>query len=316
MLNVFAIDPKIGRDPEQFLSCMVHCHPSNGRLIANLPPRSWSAETAECIKQLDDLLPKKRTRLMRTLEKVRTQLVDRPGTSWDWLEPSWIDNTENEHQREPFSLIISPDYDEPDDEKLNYPPSELYPEVSAWNTPSGVQINRSPGEFVKAILPMLRLAKRINFVDRSFNIDANSLYTKNYQQIIKKLAKYHNSSSSFPEELIIHCCPDRAPARNYFEDGLKKHYAHLIPEGKSIKVFLWETKIRPLRGGHPFHNRYVLSNHCGVIVGYGTDSTGQETDSPDTLQIVAETIYKDIWKIRKGKWPPGAEIKERFEISG
>ena len=315
MLNVFAIDPKIGLDPEQFRSCILHCHPSNGRLIADLPPGSWSAETAECISQLADLLPKRRARLMRTLEKVRTQLVDRPRTNWDWLELSWIVNTENEHRREPFSLIISPDYEEPDDQELNYPPSELYPEVSAWNTPSGVQIKRSPGEFVKTILPMLRLAKRIHFVDRSFNID-NNRYIINYQQIIKKLAKYHNPSSSFPEELIIHCCPKEAeaPSREHFEKGLKKFYAHLIPTERSIKVFLWETKIIPPPGAHPFHNRYVLSEHCGVIIGYGTDSTEQDTDAPDTLQIVDESVYKKIWKIRKEKWP-GVEIKEKFEIS-
>ncbi len=315
MLNVFALDPKIIRDREQFRYCTEHCHPSKGRLIADLPLGSWLAITEEYLNQLKER-PKERKRSKRTLEKMRSQLVKRPGTNWNFHEPSWLTNTENEHRREPFSLVISPDYGEPDDQELKYPPSELDSEVNAWNTPSGVQINRSPKKFVKVILPMLRLAKEINFVDRSFNIDANSLYTRNYQQIIKELAIYHNSFSSFPEKLKIHCCPDNAPKREYFEDGLKERYAHLIPTGKSIKVFLWETKIRPPRGAHPFHNRYVLSDHCGVIVGYGTDSTGQETDAPDTLQIVDETIYKDIWKIRKGKWPPGAEIKEKFEISG
>ena len=316
MLNVFALDPKIGRDLDQFRYCTEHCHPSKGRLIAYLPPGGWSVETAECINQLDDLRPVKRKQLKRTLEKVRAQLVDRPGTNWNYLESSWITNTENEHRREPFSLIVSPDYDAADDEDRKYPPSELDSEVSAWNTSNGVQIKRSPGEFAKAILPMLRLAKEIHFVDRFFSVETGSSYTKNYQQIIEDLAKYHNLFYSFPS-LVIHCCPEdkEVPTSDYF-NGLKRHYAPLIPQEKSIKVFLWETEITPPRGANPFHNRYVLSNHCGVMVGYGTDSSRRKTDAPDTLQIVDEKIYKEIWKIRKEKWPPGAEVKEKFEISG
>ena len=239
MLNVFALDPEIIRDREQFRYCTEHCHPSKGRLIADLPPGSWLATTEEYLNQLNDR-PKERKRSKRTLEKMRSQLVKRPGTNWNLHESSWLTNTENEHRREPFSLIISPDYDEPDDQDLKYPPSELDSEVNAWNTPSGVQINRSPKKFVEAILPMLRLAKEINFVDRGFNIKDNR-YTINYQQIIEKLAIYHNSSS-FPKELIIHCCPEKAPTRKYFEDGLKKHYAHLIPTERSIKVSYGKQK--------------------------------------------------------------------------
>jgi len=316
MLNVFALDPKIGRDLDQFRYCTEHCHPSKWRLIADLPPGGWSVETYEFLNQLDNLRPKRKLQLKRKLERVRKQLVDRPGTNWDYLEPSWITNTENEHRREPFSLIVSPDYDEADDEGRKYPPSELDDEVSAWNTHSGDLINRSPGEFVKAILPMLRLAKEIHFVDRFFNIDDDSLYTRNYQQIIKKLAKYHNPFDSFPS-LVIHCCPkaDKVPTSDYFKNGLKRHYAHLIPQGKSIKVFLWETEITPPKGEHPFHNRYVLSNHWGVMVGYGTDSSRKKTDASDTLAILPENAYKEIWRIRKKKWP-GARIKEEFTVLG
>ena len=316
MLSVFALDPKIGLNIDQFLRCTEHCHPSQGRLIADLPPGLWLVETSEIINQSENR-PIRKRRLKRILDKMRAQLVDRPGTDWDFLESSWITNTEKEHQRDPFSLIISPDYNNADDQELKYPPSELDSEVKAWNTPNGISITRSPRDFVKAILPMLRLAKEIHFVDRYFNVEGNSLYTQNYKQIIDDLAKYHNSFSSFPS-LTIHCCPELENYGNYlhnFGESLNEYYALSIPTGKSIKVFLWKTEFTPPTGGHPFHNRYVLSDHCGVIVGYGTDSTRQETDAPDTLQIVDEKIYKDIWKIRKEKWPPGAEIKERFEIS-
>lgn len=316
MLNVFAIDPEIIRDGEQFRYCTQHCHPSNGRLIADLPPGLWSVMTYEIIKELG-LRSKEEKKLKRRLHRVvEEQLIERLGTKWDFLESSWITNAENEHRRDPFSLIISPDYDEADDKELKYPPSELDHEVNTWNTPTGTEITRSPKDFVKAILPMLLLAEEIHFVDRFFNVLDDSLHTKSYKKIIEELAKYYNLFSSFPS-LIIHCCPKvEEDYENYlynFKFGLNEHYAPLIPTGKSIKAFLWENKIE--KGvSHPFHNRFVLSNHCGVLVGYGTDEDKQKTSAPDHLQIVDERMYKNLWeRIRKAEWP-GAEIKKRFEI--
>ena len=105
------------------------------------------------------------------------QLVHRPGTVWtDWHYDefpglSWIIQTEREHNREPFSLIVSPEYDEVDDTGLKYHPDELDRNVEAWHTDSGVSITRSPGEFVDAILPMLQVASEIHFLDRYFTGD-------------------------------------------------------------------------------------------------------------------------------------------------
>ena len=51
MLNIFAIDPEICRDPEWFRYCIEHCHPSQGRMIADLPPGGWDVEANKVIKK-------------------------------------------------------------------------------------------------------------------------------------------------------------------------------------------------------------------------------------------------------------------------
>ena len=253
---------------------------------------------------------------------MRAQLVHRPKTAWtDWYyddfsQFSWITEIEKEHQRERFSAVISPDYAGADDTELKYHPDELNRTVEAWNTPSGVSITRSPGEFVNAILPMLRIAQNIHFLDRYFNVDSNSSFTQNYMQIIQDLASY---CDSFPS-LIIHCCPDEndTPDLDYFENELNKHYAHLIPTGKSVMVLLWqiEQDAGIERGAHPFHNRYVLSNHCGVIVGYGTDSAKIATDAPDILQIVDHKIYLELWNQIRDETFPMVSVNHKFVING
>ncbi|MDE2829442.1 MAG: hypothetical protein OXN20_04940 [Gemmatimonadota bacterium] len=334
MLNIFAIDPEICRDPEWFRYCIEHCHPSQGRMIADLPPGGWDVEANKVIKKQASK-EKEKKRQNRYLEMAKKQLVDRPGTVWKSLvynnspdpDPSWIIQTEKEHGREPFSAVVSPDYnetedtDETEDTEPKYYPDELDRTVEAWNTPSGIAITRSPGDFVNAILPMLRLSKEIHFLDRYFSIDDNSSHTQNYKQIIEDLANNHNPPFyPFPSTLTIHFCPDsnRIPATNYIQNRLEKHYADLIPIGKSVKIFLWQIKqnITIERGGHPFHNRYVLSNHCGVFVGYGTDSFKAPTDAPDLLQVIDEKIYRTLLKQIRKKTFPMLDVQQDFVING
>ena len=163
------------------------------------------------------------------------------------------------------------------------------------------------------------LLQNIHFLDRYFNVDSNSSFTQNYTQIIQDLASY---CDPFPS-LIIHCCPDEndTPDLDYFENELNKHYAHLIPTGKSVMVLLWQIRARRRtieRGAHPFHNRYVLSNHCGVIAGYGTDSAKTATDAPDILQIVDHKIYMELWNQIRDATFPMIHIEEgnKFVING
>ena len=321
MLSVFAIDPEICRDLEWFRYCTEHCHPSQGRVIADLPPREWYRKAEAIIKELAQDLDtlKKRSliaRLQSLSSKETSQLVERPGTSWNYLETEWITNTEQEHKRENFSAIVSPKYKEADDNR--YHPDELNRTVTAWNTPSGIAITRSPRDFVKAILPMLRLAVNIHFIDRYFNVDSDSLFTGNYQQIIGHLTKHRNTPEYPFPSLTIHCCPD-VPEK-ITNDNLKQHYASLIPKGESVQVFVWQIQknIEIKKGNHPFHNRYVLSNHCGVIAGYGTDSYKEETDAPDVLQVIDHEIYLKLWNQIRDEEFPMIHIEERnkFVIDG
>ncbi len=333
MLSIFAIDPEICRNLEWFRYCTEHCHPSQGRVIADLPYGQWYKNAKPIFDQLVqelDLPTIKAQGLKDRLNMVRGQLVDRPGTVWtDWYyddfsQFSWITEIEKEHRREPFSAVVSPEYEEADaeradDERRKYHPDELNRNVKAWNTPSGIAITRSPGDFVKAILPMLRIAENIHFIDRYFNVDSDSLFTRNYKKIIKDLAQqYDTTDYPFPS-LTIHCCPDVPEKIN--ENSLKQHYTHLIPIGESVKVFVWqiENNIEIKKGNHPFHNRYVLSNHCGVIVGYGTDSFKENTAAPDVLQVIGHKIYMKLWNQIRDEAFPMIHIEEatkKFVING
>ena len=319
MLSIFAIDPEVCRNLEWFRYCTEHCHPSQGRVIVDLPHGQWYENAKPIIDQLIqelNLPPVKAQSLKNCLKMVQNQLVDRPGTVWtDWYygdfsQFSWITEIEKEHEREPFSAIVSPKYEEADDERREYHPDELNRTVKAWNTPSGIAITRSPGEFVKAILPMLRVASNIQFLDRFFTVDPTRFFIQNYKNIILDLVSH---CDSFPS-ITIHCCPDPMPSLGYFKDELTKHYASLIPKGESVTVFLWQTNENVEGHAHPFHNRYVLTNHCGVFVGYGTDSVSKKTEAPDLLQIINHEIYLNLWNQIRDKTYPMIYVDDDHKV--
>ena len=111
MLSIFAIDPQVCLNLEWFRYCVEHCHPSKGRAIADLPPREWCDRARDKIDQgvsSQVIQPIMGQSLKRRLNLARNRLVHRPGTTWDYSEPSWLRNTESEHHRQPFSAIVSP----------------------------------------------------------------------------------------------------------------------------------------------------------------------------------------------------------------
>lgn len=315
MLNVFAIDPGICRCLEWFRYCIEHCQTSRGRAIADLPPGQWCTEALGQINQgvVDrELGPVKGQSLKRRLDMARDRLVHRPGTDWDYMEESWLPNAEKEHRREPFAAVVSPDYTGADNDGKRYHPNELDESVAAWNTPSGIDIRRSAGEFTTAIMPMLNVAEEIHFLDRSFNVDCNSLYTRNYTTILQAIAAH---GKPYPA-ITIHCCPVGAVGRGYFEGELARLYASLIPAGSSLTCLMWEVDGRVARGAHPFHNRYILSEHCGVMIGYGTDSANVATDAPDTLQIIDHAVFLEKLKHSRRRTHPMITMREEIIING
>ena len=245
-------------------------------------------------------------------ERGGDRLVQRPGTVWDYMEPSWVRNVEQEHRRERFAAVVSPEYREADEADRKYHPEKLDESVTAWNTPSGIGIQRSPDAFARAILPMLRVAKEIHFLDPHFKVDANSLFTRNYRQIIRDLT---SQCEVFPM-FTIHCCPDDDVKLTYFEGEFKRIYEELIPSGKSLTCVLWQVVGVPERGAHPFHNRFVLTDYCGVLVGYGTDSANAATEAPDTLQCLDQAIWHEKLTHSRKRTHPMVTIRKEIKITG
>ena len=226
------------------------------------------------------------------------------------MEPSWVVNAEQEHRRDPFPAAISPDYPEGQNSDRRFHPDDLDESQSAWMTPSGRIISRSRFAFCDAILPVLCVASKIHFLDSRFNIDSNSRYTENYRRIIETLATH---CEVFPE-FVIHCCPDANLNLDDFESELARLYQDVIPIEKSITCVVWKTNIVPSPGAHPFHNRYVITDRFGVVVGYGTDSANSDTEAPDSLQFIDALIHRDLFQRSRNRTHPMVTVRKEIVI--
>jgi hypothetical protein len=102
------------------------------------------------------------------------------------------------------------------------------------------------------------------------------------------------------------------------ENELNHNLKALLPRGVGLQFFLWRTDGNWVeKGAHPMHNRYVLTNICGLDVGYGLDSARVQTDVEDHLQILDATVYLRLWKRARGEELfPGLEVGEKVVISG
>ena len=313
MLSIFAFDPAIARSFESFRYCVEHCGQSKGRGIADLPPGEWCSEVRIMIDGAvseSELGSVKGQSMKRWLDRVRSRLVDRAGTDWDYILESWIPNARQEHRREPFCAVVSSGFTAADEANGCYNPDDLHEGIPAWETPRGCDITRSPGAFVAAVFPVVVVASEVHFVDRGFGVDGDALHTRNYQAILRRLAA---EADAFPA-VTIHCCPDADIAPDYFSDRLVELYAGLIPAGKNITCVMWQVDGFVERGAHPFHNRFVVTKKFGLIVGYGTDAPRQPTTSPDSLLFLDDAMHAERLSRCRNRSFDGVNVAHEFVI--
>jgi hypothetical protein len=307
MLHVFAIDPAVCTDMNWSRYCLEHCKPSSGRAIADLPPGCWTQKSLDKIMDLS-LGPVKIKSLKRRLEKAKYYLVYRPHTSWDFGNEEWGTQAILEHKREPFSAIVSPE----DNNDYILHPDNVDESNPMWDTPTGKRITRSSGVLVKTIMPSLVVAEEIHFIDRGFNVDDNSLYTKNYTEIINRLAE---KVETFPN-MVIHCCPISQDPVNQFESELKRLYRPIIPSGSQLTVLIYKigASFDSRRGKHPFHNRFIVTDKQCIMIGYGTDSSNADSDAPEDIECRDQKVFEEILDCCRNENHIGVELCQNGKI--
>jgi hypothetical protein len=229
-----------------------------------------SACSKEIFNRIEKLPEPVRTDLKRglILLRDRNRLARRPKVTTDidskhsWLELALSDDTIDD--------IIVDYVSATRDSRL----SELDRvfDSDAWNKRSRTWgFTMDEAGYRKVLTPLLRYATKLVLVDPHLNADPS------YKPFIKMCAQLLGSRRSNQSGYIEfhsvtrdhHGSEKNLQQWHAYLTGLKAHWAH------EYKVCLYEKP----KEGQRFHDRYVLTNQCGVSVPYGFQIVrGNQTD--------------------------------------
>jgi hypothetical protein len=128
---------------------------------------------------------------------------------------------------------------------------------------------------------MLTNCKQIHLIDPHFGPE-NPKHRKVLEALMDVLAE----QALTPEIVRVHC-KKKSPLA-FFEQEAAKMAARL-PTGCTIEFMRWGQK----RGGEKLHNRYVLTDLGGVMIGVGLDA-GEEGETDDLL-LLPLAQYERRW---------------------
>lgn len=199
----------------------------------------------------------------------------------DWKQAAVIEN-----QRVPFDVILSLTKM---DESNHITPNNMYSENCIWTHPNQLSISRTNVSLVSALSNLLRLAdSKIVIIDPyGWTVEAVCFIQFMLQSITN-----HRISDNFPVITLYYKekrgsgSPSAAHIKHQIQQGLTGNSRNL-----QIQVF----ELSEANNTDVFHNRYILTEHGGVMIGHGIGVSGNQSDT-DEIILIRSDIYHKKWQ--------------------
>lgn len=293
MLYEFAITPQcfgreeIGQDgkPRWELIEILEGIADSG-LIADLHNSHWFKDVKERINELPPEAKDRIHELLELLDK-RHRLVlraarqpNQPRSNVEWLQEMWAT-----HQAKALhAMVISetecaiPNYN-------HAPATSLLQtrESAVWtDRKDAMRVWMCAPDYDRILAPVLRYARRCLLIDPY--VAPNSPKFLQTVKICSRLLGVGLPPAKHPV-LEIHC-KQSEQLLGLWKDKLESH----LPPGQSVEVFHWSEK----PGGQDFHDRYILTDQCGLEVGKGLDC--YRTKQYRTLwKRIPDEVRSELW---------------------
>jgi hypothetical protein len=147
---------------------------------------------------------------------------------------------------------------------------------------------KQPADLAEALLPMLRCAKSLRFVDPHFlrpdRGGTKPVLSSKHARVIQEIAAKLSVANRVPQSVEFHILGlegDPNPQLAAFAHGMEAH----LPKTWKAQVYLWREKL----GGGRFHARYILTDVGGAGSEYGLDQGNSPGDVTD-LYLLNEAL--------------------------
>jgi len=236
-------------------------------------------------------------RMAAVLTDLRNTSVKRKST-FPQIE-DWLERAETEHRERPFRAIIASD--NPNKHKFVVKANDLIDidkEHGLWSIPDDLPIPRNAIQIAKTVSPIIKRCQRLLLIDPYF--DPNKLrFRKTLEAILFECCtsfcnglskiELHTSIDRFfePDEKGDNrkIEQEKRVYKNFVRDCNSK-LPKIVPEGITLGIVVWKQR----ENGEKLHNRYILTNIAGVMLGTGIDQAeNQESSESDDFAMLSES---------------------------
>lgn len=164
--------------------------------------------------------------------------------------------------------------------------ADLDAEVS-WKLPQSTTVDRTVPELVRALAPMLRLARKVVVVEPNFDI-GNHSYTAPIAALLREAARQPPALSA----IDLHVTKRFEGMAAYLDNQCRGDVERLVPRGVTATICLWEAELLRAHGATDrLHDRFLLTDIAGVQLGWGFDT---RPGSKTTITLLGGELCRQL----------------------
>lgn len=275
MINQYAIDPHaIYRNKDSINRFLTDFNAENGRVLAAIPNR-WFDEHKKEIKRWFEN-PMARRKALDKLTKIKNSSLV-VGYSAPQQIARWIDKAIYLKADSSISAILSTKRCV---ENQIYCYEDILEEAPPnWEIGQTTAVVRDANILASTIRLSLELATTTYYVDPYFNpVDGR------FVAPLLKFIEVLNSGRYGTNAITIHTSTNSG-TRIELERGLNECVLPELPEGFSVKLFLWQSQ--------ELHDRFILTKNVGYAFGHGLDEATYLRAMKVNINRLSENVRKE-----------------------
>lgn len=259
MHNEYAVDPAaIGGSWEEFRYLIEKFGFDRGRIVSRFPNK-WEKSVIAAAKAagIRDIHLASMAQKLRASK--RALLTDSGRTFMPGAD--WLTNALASHAALPFHAIISNVHRA--EIGCIVSPADCDEEHALMQAPISRTISRTPDELSSALLPIVLAAKQIDLIDPYFDLRGiNGDFVGPLAALVTKLEARAAQPKIFRIHFVTH---GTRPPDHMVAASLKRLTEDWLPAGYSLELVEWSE----IQGGEDFHDRFVLCDCGGLMIGAG-----------------------------------------------
>jgi hypothetical protein len=270
------------------------------RVLSMFPDTEWARRVLNDFDRVFEGSPSDRQDARKRLDALLVQLGAEASRRRGNVasEQPWLPEAEVEHGQRPFHRLLS--MSNPRNNADVLLAADVDEETPGWHMECA-PVRRTADAIAAALAPMLRFAREVKLVDPYFDASKEDRWVRTLVRVLEVTREHRGAGEGVSVEL--HTSVERARDRNPLTDveaervaanivhDCKTRLPRRLPTGTAVTIVVWSEK----DGGEQFHNRYVLTNVGGVLLGTGLDSA-QGRAARDDFVVLARQQYVERWR--------------------